>query len=160
MSKQEIVEAIKALEDKDGGVTPDAVVEAARDPESPLHDRFEWDDAKAAAQQRIATARRLIVSVKLSVRYQKVSVRAPVYTRDPSAAKGEQGYRNVMRLRSEPDEAHAALVAEMSRVSSILRRARSLAVVLGQVDHLDAIETQVSDFIGELEERTPEAAAA
>ena len=48
------------LQTQSGGFTPQAVVDAASDPSSPLHDGFEWDDAAAAAQHRLDQARYLI----------------------------------------------------------------------------------------------------
>ena len=43
-----------------GRVTPEIVVEAARDPASPLHSAFTWDDAQAAHEHRLAQARVLL----------------------------------------------------------------------------------------------------
>jgi hypothetical protein len=43
-----------------GRLMPRDVVEEARNPESPLHKSFEWDDTAAAEQWRIEQARRLI----------------------------------------------------------------------------------------------------
>jgi hypothetical protein len=43
-----------------GRLMPRDVVEEARNPESPLHNSFEWDDTAAAEQWRIEQARRLI----------------------------------------------------------------------------------------------------
>jgi hypothetical protein len=50
-----------------GDLTPDMVVKAAEDAKSPLHSVFEWDDAKAAQQQRMSTAKLLIRSVVVTV---------------------------------------------------------------------------------------------
>jgi hypothetical protein len=49
-----------------GTLTPKIVLEEARNPSHPLHDRFEWDDATAAEKFRIRQAHDLIVSVKVS----------------------------------------------------------------------------------------------
>lgn len=43
-----------------GKLTPRVVVEAARDPEHPLHNRFEWDNTVAAEKYRLGQARDLI----------------------------------------------------------------------------------------------------
>ena len=43
-----------------GLLSPEAVVDAAQDDTSPLHDCFEWDDTDAARLYRIEQARRLI----------------------------------------------------------------------------------------------------
>lgn len=48
-----------------GVLTPEAVVEAARPADSPLHRRFEWDDAAAAEGYRREQARHLICEARL-----------------------------------------------------------------------------------------------
>lgn len=49
------------------GLTTEMVVEAAKDPSSPLHGFFTWDLAEAAAKQWLAEARKLISSVRYVV---------------------------------------------------------------------------------------------
>lgn len=49
-----------------GRLTPELVVEEAAAPDHPLHDRFEWDDAKAAHAHRLDQAERLIRRVKIT----------------------------------------------------------------------------------------------
>lgn len=43
-----------------GELTPDRVVADARDPNSPLHPLFEWNETEAAHQYRLVQARSLI----------------------------------------------------------------------------------------------------
>jgi hypothetical protein len=62
----EIKEVLISLQ-KDGLLHPDAVVEAARNPASPLHDFFTWDDTEAAEKYRQDEARQLIRSIKIEV---------------------------------------------------------------------------------------------
>lgn len=50
-----------------GDITPDMVVAAASETTSPLHALFEWNDAKAAQQQRLYVAGLLIKSVVVTV---------------------------------------------------------------------------------------------
>ena len=65
LSQEERLKALQDIERAAGRLTPEAVVEAARDPASPLHGWFTWDDEAAAHMQRIYQARRLIASVQL-----------------------------------------------------------------------------------------------
>lgn len=39
--------------ENDGRLTPAEVLEEARNPESPLHDQFTWDDTEAAEKYRL-----------------------------------------------------------------------------------------------------------
>ena len=76
-------DVLAQIEDANGRLTPEAVVGAASDPDHPLHDRFDWDDATAAHTARIMTARRLIASVTVRVRHRPITLAAPAYIRDP-----------------------------------------------------------------------------
>lgn len=59
---------LQALAERHGQqIAPDAVVEAARDPQSAMHRYFEWDDTAAAAAFRLVQARKLIASIEVKV---------------------------------------------------------------------------------------------
>lgn len=60
-------EALQAIRDERGDLTPALVVEAARNAESPLHNReWDWDDdAEAARKWRLEYAGQLIRSVRI-----------------------------------------------------------------------------------------------
>src|SRR5690348_5499317 len=60
---QKIGEELEKLSGDAGELTPDVVVEAARNPRNVLHKHFEWDDQKAAEAFRLDQARCLIRSV-------------------------------------------------------------------------------------------------
>lgn len=62
---QAVGEELARLHSANGGLRPEEVVENARDPNSPLHSNFEWDDGKAAEEHRKSQARRLIASVRI-----------------------------------------------------------------------------------------------
>lgn len=57
--------ALDVIHQRDGHITPQAVVAEAGDEDSPLHSHFEWDDSKAAGGYRLWQARMLIKSVKI-----------------------------------------------------------------------------------------------
>lgn len=59
---------LQAIYDQRGALTPALVVETAADANHPLHNRFQWDDAEAAAKWRLEQARQLIRSVKIVYR--------------------------------------------------------------------------------------------
>lgn len=63
---QVVGETINELSATYGGrITPRIVVEAARPQESPLHNCFEWDDARAAELYRDDQARHVLSSIRL-----------------------------------------------------------------------------------------------
>jgi len=60
-----IDDTLRALYISKGRLDPHDVLDVARDPRSPLHSRFEWDDTTAAEAYRVDQARTLIRSVKI-----------------------------------------------------------------------------------------------
>ena len=55
---------LKVLADNND-LSPESVLETARDEDSPLHDLFEWDDRIAAEKYRLSQARRIIQQIVL-----------------------------------------------------------------------------------------------
>lgn len=51
---------LQAIRDERGSLTPALVVDVARNPEHPLHGRFEWDDSIAAEKYRLEQAGQLL----------------------------------------------------------------------------------------------------
>lgn len=63
---QLVGERLAEIADRNGmRLTPDAVVQDAQAPSSPLHHEFEWDDPTAAHEWRRQQARQLINSVRV-----------------------------------------------------------------------------------------------
>lgn len=57
-----------AIRDEHGELTPQLVVDVARDEAHPLHSRFEWNDSVAGEAFRREQAHRLIQKAKIEVR--------------------------------------------------------------------------------------------
>jgi hypothetical protein len=136
MMSPDVIAAIQALE-LDGRLTPDEVVKAAADKESPLHNYFTWDNSQAANSWRVDQARRLIASVKVVYRVEERTVTAVAYVRDPAVEPTQQGYVSVTHLRKDQTSAREAVLAEFSRAAALLDRARSIAEVLECSDDVD-----------------------
>lgn len=146
----EILDRLKELATAGGGrLTPQAVVDDAKDESSPLHGHFTWDIDKAAAERWLDQARTLIRSVEITFRTETVVVRVPYFVRDPEAGPKEQGYISVKAVRTESDLAREVLVQEFSRVADLMRRARVLAKAL----QLDEEVGAMVDSIVELRDR-------
>jgi hypothetical protein len=77
----------------DNKLDPVAVVEAARDETSPLHDCFTWDNSEAAHQFRLIEARKLIQVHVTILAGSTETVQAWVSLRDDRQAGG--GYRPI-----------------------------------------------------------------
>lgn len=144
-------------ERNDGRLTPDDVVEDARDESSPLHDHFEWDVEKAAAAHWVEQARALITSVMVVTVTNESTVRSVFYVRDPRADSKQQGYVTITTLRNDEDLARDALVEEFARIGDLLRRARSLALAVGIGEEVESLLATVTGLRKRLSDDPPTA---
>lgn len=60
---QQMGEHLERLRSVNGYLSPPMVVEDARDPSSPTHNAFEWDDTAAAERYRLEQARYLLRAI-------------------------------------------------------------------------------------------------
>ncbi len=129
------------------GLTPTAVVEDAKDPTSPLHELFEWQNDIAAAKYRLDQARGVIRARVLVQHGATVTLSIPYYVRDPKKPSNVQGYTSILSLREDPEAARDKLIAEAARVESSLLRARQFALVLGHVDVINDLLARLKDLV-------------
>jgi hypothetical protein len=106
---------LQTIYDERGELTPQVVLDVARDDAHALHARFEWDDAVAGEKYRLVQAHELIRSVKVTFARpdgSQDSIRAfHAVRRDDSA---QPGYEPLERLIDDP-LARAIVVADMRR---------------------------------------------
>lgn len=96
--KMELDRIAQASEDK--LLHAEAVVEHAKDPQSPLYGEFEWDDSEAAKQHRLTQARNLI---RCYVKYDRASNRnVRAYVSVPSDRANGGGYRKSEQVAANP----------------------------------------------------------
>lgn len=130
-----VKQALAALE-RDGKILPHEVVEAARNPESPLHPHFEWDDSAAAESYRLEQARRLIrVHVVVSDTPTSATVRAFVSLTPDRKTGG--GYRPISKVLDDVQMRKQLLkdaLAELETFRRKYERLRELAPVLRAID--------------------------
>lgn len=91
-----------------GKLHPKHIVSAARDPKSPLHSKFEWDDRVAGEAYRLNQARELIKSVTFLPSGSDEPVRAYVSLSSDRLSRG--GFRAMVDVMS--DERLKALLIE------------------------------------------------
>ena len=140
--KQSVNDYLIALHQEHGTLTPELVVEDAKRKDSPLHDLFEWDKAKAAQAHWHDVARALIRNVRVVVVNEGRSLRAPFFVRDPALSSKVQGYTTVTKLRTDADLARDAVADECSRAAAAFRRAQEVAAAVG-------VDADVRDLLDE-----------
>ena len=144
IKKSAVLELNRISKKNKGKITPDAVVDSARNPHSPLHPCFEWDDSIAGDLYRLGQARELIRSCAYSITTEVRTVKAPYYTRDPDLDPSEQGYIETKLLPTKADLARKSMEAELARLESILARANAYAMVLGLGDSLQDVSDAIT----------------
>jgi len=101
---QKVGEALEAIERRDGDLSPAAIVEAARDPRSPLHPCFTWADDAAAEKHRETEARAVVRSCRIVVRIKgggKKTRRKWISVRiDTGEERPRRGYVSITKVRS------------------------------------------------------------
>lgn len=103
------------------GLTTDAVVEAAKDPTSPLHGYFTWNIQEAARKQWLVEARKLIQSVRYVIVSQETN--EPVRVRSVISTK-------ILNQKDETTEYHGwidrkALLRKQETRARFIARARA-----------------------------------
>ena len=124
-TKTEVKQKIKAVkrialkdvlmeleEQNDGVLTPEAVLEAARDQKSPLHKSFEWDDKVGGEKYRLMQARLLINSIRVEFVGERRDkyFNATIIVED----KPVHGYFPIERVMSD-QEVHRAVLEKAIR---------------------------------------------
>lgn len=98
-----------------GGLKPQDVVDAARDPASPMHGEFTWDDTKAAHAHRLEEARALIREITITAvigpRKAPVEIRLFHSTRN---REGERSY-GLVNILSKDEFTRSQIEAQALR---------------------------------------------
>lgn len=127
-------EVLRVVAQHDDQTAPRALLEAARDPSSPLHGCFEWNDAVAGDRYRLAQAAGLYRRVKLQI------VRA-----DPE--RREVFFETVRAVTSVPAERTKADSKSYGRTAVVMDDEKRRASVLrGIVRDLVALRNKYAKY--------------
>jgi len=130
MDYKEELEQIRTA--NDGMLRAADVVEFAKDPETALHERFEWDDSRAAYQHRLWQARELIRVVVHTHPAKEAPTRIYVSLADDRGNDGG-GYRtldDVMQCKTMRGALLKEARADMLRFEAKYRQLSELASVI------------------------------
>jgi hypothetical protein len=134
------VARIKSLENAQGQLTAEQVVNDAKDKRSPLHVLFDWNLKSAAEKFWKWQAREIIGAVTVIVTNETTTIRSPVYVHSPDA----KGYQSVATLRADPNQARESLIYTLEMASGHLRRGLDLAAPLGLQAQIDQLLAEVA----------------
>lgn len=151
---EEAANRLRDLLDPNDELTTDAVIDDARDPSSPLHRYFEWDDSEAAEKYRQVQAGLLIRRVRVVWQPSKKSeprrVRAFVSTHDldtglnPTQEKG--AYRAVESIAASEELLLKHIQREIDRLTRKYKDVKEFADLLRgaaeQIEQADSGEDE------------------
>lgn len=113
---------------RDGVLTPQAVVDEATNPASPLHVAFDWDDTSAAAKYRLIQAGRLIKRIKVT-REELTEHRVTCAFVDTSDTDARE-YHEYEVVRQDPELSARAVARARREMEATRRRYESLCELL------------------------------
>jgi len=93
---------LQQVYDQYGTLTPALVVQTARDPDHPLHARFEWDDTVAAEKYRLTQGGELIRSIKWGYRDDRGEYKDVRYYHSFRSTDGGHRYEPVEKVANDP----------------------------------------------------------
>ena len=129
---QVIGEALQSIMDKEGDVDlPRRVVDAARQPDNPLHVHFEWDDQKAAEAHRREQASNLIRLVRV-IDDTANDGTTPAFT--PVRTADGIRYKSISDIRGSLDLQMAVLRSAQRDLEAFQKRYREMADICDLVE--------------------------
>lgn len=141
--KQAIEADAQKIYERDGGVKPSQLLDAARPVDSPSHAGFEWRDSVAAEEYRLTQARQWLRVVVV-----RTGENAPERMAHIPAENGRQEgeYKPISVLVDDVDEFQRALSAASSRLNAARESIHELESVARKSDNKDrtAILAQLS----------------
>lgn len=148
-SRAELVrQEIMALADENGIVTPRAVFEHAKNPNTALHGEFTWDGEQAIEELGLQKAAALIRTVKVQIIVDSRKIVAPFFVNDPRDSRPGE-YMPLQQAKNDDTLRHGILLNEISRIEGAVMRAKAIAGVMD----LSAEFEQMLATVGSIKER-------
>lgn len=144
--RTEVIKAeLFSIADHTGGrLSPATVLEHARDPSSPLHGEFEWDDSKAGEAFRLVQASALIRSVRIRVISESEDPRRVTLTLQrgivslPSLRGSEEGSYVPVTNVTDPTELVNEVLEQLERLRKKHANLAQLSGVWRAIDEVTA----------------------
>lgn len=120
-----------------GALLPASVVDAASDPESPLHRHFEWNNTRASHEYRLWQARQLIACVQVTY-----PDREPVRY-FPHVRTEKHGYRAITEVLTSESLKKSYLEQFVRDIESLISKYRAIAVLSGSLKTLEKLVSRL-----------------
>ena len=137
-----IKEELRYITEKNNGFcSPNAVVEFAKNPKTLLHEKFIWDDSKAAEEYRLWQARR-IISLELTIipsEKQQESIIVREFQSLKEDRTADKGYRLITDIMNNPITRKQLIdqaLQELIRIKTKYQNLIELSSVFKEIDKL------------------------
>lgn len=136
-----LLNELQKLEQQHGYLEPHMVVAEASNPESPLHDSFDWDDTTAARKYRLWQARQLIANVKVEFvgESRKAFYNATVRIEDVPVT----GYFSLEKVLSDEELHRQVLIEAVKEIETAHKKYDSLKELEGVINTKKLREVKV-----------------
>jgi hypothetical protein len=134
-----------------GALEVDAIIEDARQLDSPLHGMFNWDISAAAQAHWRHRARQIIRRFTVVFVHEDRRIEVPAFVRDPAQRSGRQGYITFQQARSDADVAREVVVHEFILARSALQRARDVAAALSMEGEIEGLLAETARLQGKVQ---------
>lgn len=147
MSHEQIADELAHIQHANGGLLrPADVVAFARNEDTALHSKFEWDDTEAAAKWRLVQAREVIRLNVTIIGDNAGPVRAFVSLSSDRATKGG-GYRATVDVLSDDIRRSEMLADALDELRSVKRKYEKLRALKPVWDALDSVDDSSSQKV-------------
>lgn len=140
------------IEGERGAVLPEDIVNAARNPRSPIHGALEWEDAVAAEHHRLQQARTLLNGlqvVRVSIeRSPEVTTKAMFRVRPDN---GKAGYVSSDRIIADRELRKQVVASARRELESYVRKYSGVIALGPFVPQLQEIIDEMLDAIEQLQ---------
>lgn len=133
-----------AILKRDGEIKPDRVIEEAKKPDSPLHDRFEWNVEKAALETWRAQARDIISSFSVTLIVNRTEYNISEFVENPIKAPNEQGYVSFEMVSSNKQMTRRFMDKELAIASTYVEKSKTYAEVLGLGQKVEGLLSKIA----------------
>lgn len=149
-TREVIRQALYELERKKK-LTPDSVIELARNKAHPLHPMFQWDIRKAALEHWRRTAREIISDFRVEFVVHETVYEINEFVERMGKRPKEQGYVSIGKLKDRKEEAAVFVKLQMQIAGTYAAKAIGYAAVLGMSGQIESLLAEINKLASEAE---------
>jgi len=133
--------------EKGGRITAASLLTDAKDPASPLHTLFDWDQERAAEAHWLDRAREILASCRVLVHTTHYVAHVPLYVKDTGVGPTTPGYIRTDLLKENDEAAKKAVLAEVQRSQAMLERTRDVILAVGlEGEYLETVQEWIEEL--------------